>query len=185
MKIEKMREQELRDKQELRDMLEEIEMYLEDEDISRNVKLFRLLNEAKARYKRDIKMADKTKTLPEMLTKHVEDAAAEPWQNWCMGEHNEIDCDDYNEEEDNHDNCENHEHYTESALHVYHIVDTKGNYIGCEVCIAAGGPYIELQTRREAVIGFWCDERVNRYYADSDKVASYWKQHYYTKDKTT
>ena len=96
----------------------------------------------------------------EILTKRVEDAVAEPWQNWCMGEHNEIE------------------------LHVYHIMGMQGDYIGCEVGRLTGLPYIELQTWRKAVVGYWGSHEVSRHYSDSDKVASYWKEYYDTKEKT-
>lgn len=73
--------------------------------------------------------------------------------------------------------CEGCDEHFGSVLDVEHRVNSKGDYLGCIVCVGVGGPRIDLDTRAEQIIGYWsgCNP-VRKHYPHSEKVAQYWEE---------
>lgn len=57
--------------------------------------------------------------------------------------------------------------YLDGVLDVEYIIGADGSYRGSVVTVATGGPHIEIDTRRNVVIGYWSSETVTQSFLDT------------------
>ncbi len=55
----------------------------------------------------------------------------------------------------------------ERALDIEYTIDGQGRYKGATICVATGGPHIEINTRYDKVIGYWGTDKIERSYDDN------------------
>ena len=84
------------------------------------------------------------------------------------------DCDD--EDCKNEDCAEERSSLLDDALDVEYMIDAKGNYLGAQVLMTFGGPYIYINTRYSKVEGYWGSDVIERSYTDAIGFGDTWEE---------
>lgn len=110
----------------------------------------------------------------QQLYKQLKGLQSEPALYFCYEDSycDSVDCNGYDESGDY---CE---HHHGGIIDVEHHINGKGEYNGVTVCVATGGPHLELDTRYNQLIGYWGGETV-KLNMDKDtcnQVQAFWKE---------